>query len=276
MAKNVGVSGIAVLSNEQSMFDLVKKVEQSSLEEPKPFYFIDSCSAITDLVDSLVDLHANPPSLYIDLEGVNLGRHGSISVLQLLIFPQNRIYLIDVHTLGSQTFSTAGTNGQTLRMILESNTIPKVFFDVRNDSDALYSHFGICLSGVQDIQVMEFATRRSKGRFVNGLAKCIDYDLVMTAAEKYTWLSVKEKGKKLFAPECGGSYELFNVRPMSKDLSLYCAQDVQYLPRLWSIYNSKLSLSELARVRMTSDERVRSSHSATYNGHGKHKALGPW
>jgi hypothetical protein len=39
----------------------------------------------------------------------------------------------------SDAFSTAGTNGQTLKTILESETIPKVFFDVRNDSDALYS-----------------------------------------------------------------------------------------------------------------------------------------
>jgi hypothetical protein len=55
--------------------------------------------------------------------------------------------------------STAGTNGQTLKMIFESETIQKVFFDVRNDSDALYYHFGISLAGVHDIQVMEFAVR---------------------------------------------------------------------------------------------------------------------
>ena len=99
----------------------------------------------------MVDLSADPPSLYIDLEGVHLSRQGAISILQILISPQRRTYLIDVHALGSKVFSTAGANGQTLKTIFESETIPKVFFDVRNDSDALYSHFGICLAGIQDI-----------------------------------------------------------------------------------------------------------------------------
>jgi exonuclease 3'-5' domain-containing protein 1 len=269
----VNETGVA---DQQSILDLAKKLEQSSLEATKPFHFIDSCSAIAELVDSLVDLHGNTPSLYIDLEGVHLSRQGTISILQLLNLPQKRTYLIDVHTLSSDAFSTAGTNGQTLKMILESETIPKAFFDVRNDSDALYSHFGISLAGVHDIQVMEFATRRVKGRFVKGLSKCIEMDLVLTMAERQIWLATKERGLKLFAPERGGSYEVFNARPLSEELCQYCAQDVQYLPRLWSGYSSKLNPSVLARVKIVSDNRVKSSQSKTYNGHGKHMAVGPW
>jgi exonuclease 3'-5' domain-containing protein 1 len=185
---------------------------------------------------------------------VHLGRHGTVSILQLLVSPQKRTYLIDIHTLGSTAFSTAGINGQTLKMIFESETIPKVFFDVRNDSDALYSHFGIRLAAVHDIQVMEPATRRVHGKFVSGLSKCMEKDLLMTFAERQVWQAAKEKGLNLFDPQRGGSYELFNVRPMSDDLSLYCAQDVQYLPRLWSTYYAKLNASLLARVRMASDE----------------------
>jgi exonuclease 3'-5' domain-containing protein 1 len=256
--------------------DLDKKLEQSSVEATKPFHFIDSCFAIAELVDSLVDLGGNTPSLYIDLEGVNLSRQGTISILQLLNLPQKRTYLIDVHALGSNAFSIAGTNGQTLKMIFESETIPKVFFDVRNDSDALYYHFGISLAGVHDIQVMEFAARRVKGKFVSGLSKCIEKDLVLTFAERKIWLAAKEKGLNLFDPKRGGSYELLNTRPLSEDLCLYCAQDVQYLPRLWSGYFSKLSPNMLARVKTVAADRVKSSQSETYNGHGKHKAIGPW
>ena len=256
--------------------DLDKKLEQSSLEATKPFHFIDSCFAIAELVDSLVDLDGNTPSLYIDLEGVNLSRQGTISILQLLNLPQKRTYLIDVHALGSNVFSIAGTNGQTLKMIFESETIPKVFFDVRNDSDALYYHFGISLAGVHDIQVMEFAARRVKWKFVSGLSKCIEKDLVLTFAERKKWLAAKEKGLNLFDPKRGGSYELLNTRPLSEDLCLYCAQDVQYLPRLWSGYCSKLSPNMLARVKTAAADRVKLSQSETYNGHGKHKAIGPW
>ena len=81
---------------------------------------------------------------------------------------------------------------------------------------------------------MEFATRRFSTNFVNGLSKCIERDLIMTAAEKQVWLATKKKGLELFAPDHGGSYKVFNVHPLPRELSLYCAQDVQYLPRLWS------------------------------------------
>jgi exonuclease 3'-5' domain-containing protein 1 len=265
-----------IAAEQKPISDLVRSLEQSSLKQPKPFYFIDSGSAIADLVDSLADLPSNPPSLYIDLEGVNLSRQGTVSILQVLVYPHNRTYLIDVHSLGSEAFSRAGANGQTLKLVLESEAIPKVFFDVRNDSDALFSHFGICLAGVQDLQVMEFASRRVSARFVSGLSKCIERDLIMATTEKQTWLATKEKGLKLFAPERGGSYEAFNARPLATDLTLYCVQDVQLLPRLWSGYSSKLSRGLLAKVKTATENRVKLSQSKMYNGHGKHMAVGPW
>ncbi|TVY15299.1 hypothetical protein LARI1_G007921, partial [Lachnellula arida] len=132
-----------------------------------PNGLIDTPTAISNLIDALVDLPTNPPSLYIDLEGVHLSRFGSISILQLLVAPTNETYLLDVHVLGYKVFSAPGTNGSTLKDILESASIPKVFFDVRNDSDALFSHFNIKLSGVIDLQLMELATRYSGNKFVN-------------------------------------------------------------------------------------------------------------
>ena len=124
--------------------DLAKKLEQSSLEATKPFHFIDFCSAIAELVDSLVDLGGNTLAPYIDLEGVNLSRQGTILILQLLNLPQKRTYLIDVHTLGSNAFSTAGTNGQTLKMIFESETIP--YRDYSSGVRSIYTAFRIALS----------------------------------------------------------------------------------------------------------------------------------
>lgn len=58
---------------------------------------VDTCAAIASLVDSLSELPNNPPSTYIDLEGVNLSRHGTISILQLHVLPEDKTYLIDVH-----------------------------------------------------------------------------------------------------------------------------------------------------------------------------------
>ncbi|MCJ1239609.1 hypothetical protein MMC14_007607 [Varicellaria rhodocarpa] len=109
---------------------------------------IDTPTAITNLLTVLANLPTNPPSLYLDLEGINLSRHGSISIIELFVFPLNHVYLVDVHVLGEKAFSTLGSDSRTLKVILESTDILKVFFDVRNDFDALYSLFDIKLAGV--------------------------------------------------------------------------------------------------------------------------------
>jgi exonuclease 3'-5' domain-containing protein 1 len=239
-------------------------------------YLIDTIQAVATLIDSLLDLPTSPPSLYLDIEGVKLCRHGSISIIQLLVVPQNRTYLIDIHTLKDAAFNTPGATGQTLKHILEAETIPKVFFDVRNDSDALFAHFEINLAGIQDLQLMELATRRHSKRFLSGLAKCIDYDLRLTFAEKSAWTATKTRGKNLFAPEKGGSYEVFNQRPLSEVIALYCTQDVQFMPMLWNTYSERLTTSWATKVATETEVRVRSSQSKGYQPNGSHKSFGPW
>ncbi|KAJ4307242.1 hypothetical protein N0V88_000623 [Collariella sp. IMI 366227] len=142
----------------------------------------------------LTSLPTSPPSLYLDLEGVNLSRHGTISILQIY-----------------------------------SDTVPKVFFDVRNDSDALFAHFGVRLSGVRDLQLMELAAR-SPGeprRLVSGLAKCIDRHAGLGLAERREWMAGKEAG-----------YEVFEERPLREEVRAYCVQDVKVLPMLWRRYEA--------------------------------------
>ncbi|KAH3937586.1 hypothetical protein HBH53_264500 [Parastagonospora nodorum] len=168
-----------------------------------------------------------------NLEGVNLLRQGTVSILQFYVLPKDYTYLIDIHQLQHAAFSTTGKHSsKSLKAILEAEDIPKVFFDVRNDSDALYHHFQISLSGVHSIQLIELATRRSNQRYVNGLQRCIENDAIMTVAERVAWNVAKEAGKKLFAPEKGGRYEVFNNRPLAKEIIQYCVQDVQFLPNL--------------------------------------------
>lgn len=104
------------------------------------------------------------PSLYFDVEGVNLSRRGSISIIELHYqhpsYPESaHTYLIDIHTLGFLAFSTLTAEGVSLKTVLESPTTAKVFFDVRTDSDALYAQFGIRLAGIIDLQLMEVGSR---------------------------------------------------------------------------------------------------------------------
>ncbi|KAK4245446.1 ribonuclease H-like domain-containing protein [Corynascus novoguineensis] len=213
---------------------------------------IDTATAMSSLVDILDGQPTTPPSLYIDLEGVKLSRHGTISLLQIYVLPRRQAYLIDIHILGEKTFSTSSlTTGRTFKDILESSTIPKVFFDVRRDSDALYSHFQVRLAGVQDLQLMELATRSFPRRVVCGLAR------------------------RLFAPQHGGNYQVFNERPLPEEIRQYCVQDVQVLPRLWAYYYGKLTKAWEERVRDASRDRVALSQTPDFNGEGQHMALAP-
>ncbi|KAL2062043.1 hypothetical protein VTL71DRAFT_6309 [Oculimacula yallundae] len=236
---------------------------------------IDTSVTVAALVEALSGLPTSPPSLYLDLEGINISRHGSVSIIQIHVFPQGQTYLTDVHTLGMDAFSTPGANGQTLKGILESDPIPKVFFDVRNDSDALFSHYEIKVAGIYDIQLMELATRDFSKKFVNGLAKCIERAIPLTGSEMRAWKDTKEKGLDLFLPERGGSYEIFNTRPLPEAVFLYCVQDVHFIPKLWQNYNSLLTVAWAGKVRQAVQDRVSLSQTATYIGKGPHKALGP-
>lgn len=237
---------------------------------------VDTTITLSRAIEALIGLPAVPPSLYVDLEGIKLSRNGSISIIQLYVHPMNHTYLIDVHRLGSQAFSTTAANTTTtLKMILEANGIPKVFFDVRNDSDALFHHYQISLRGVQDLQLMELATRLYAKEYVSGLQKCIEKDAGMTYLEKMIWNTCKEKGLQLFSPEKGGRYEIFNERPLSEDIINYCVQDVQFLPRLWSHYHARIRGGWVDKVRLATEERVRYSQSATYDPHSREKAKAP-
>lgn len=236
---------------------------------------IDTTRAMSKLLDDLEGLPTNPPSLYIDLEGENLSRDGTISILQLYLRPEKVTYLVDIFTLREQAFATLSQNGRTFQQILEDAHIPKVIFDVRNDSDALHTHYHIRLAGIHDLQLMELATRTFNRRHVNGLAKCIERDASLSFEENQKWKRCKDKGVHLFAPESGGSYKVFNDRPLREEIREYCIQDVHFLPRLWDHYDGRLSQSWRSKVVKATMDRVNESQSNSYVPHGRHKALAP-
>ena len=248
---------------------------------------INTTERMGDLVNWLTFRHAPPvpysPTMYIDLEGVNLCREGSLSILTLLIatgIPTRRVYLIDVHTLGAQAFNTAGANRTTLKDILHDEKIPKVFFDVRNDSDALFAHFGVTLQGVEDVQLMESATRKTTAsrKFLNGLTKCVEnnFPMSLNGSGLASWKRAKEKGERLFKAEYGGSYDVFNQRPIPEDMLSYCVGDVQYLPELRDRFWIQQTSQWRNLVSEESRKRVAASQRSAYQPHGPDRAMAPW
>lgn len=248
---------------------------------------INTTKQIGDLVDWLVIRHAPPvpysPTMYLDLEGVDLCREGSLSILTLLIdtgIPIGRVCLIDVHVLGAQAFNTTGVKGKTLKDILQEERIPKVFFDVRNDSDALFTHFGVALQGVEDVQLMESATRvTTKSRkFLSGLAKCVEKNVLMLfgGGGLASWKLAKDKGERLFKAEHGGSFEVFNQRPIPEDIISYCVGDVFCLPELRDRFWKMRTNQWRNLVNEESKKRVAASHKSEYQPHGPDRAMAPW
>jgi exonuclease 3'-5' domain-containing protein 1 len=256
-----------------------------SIEDVKP-EVINTTEQIGDLVYLLIFGHARPalssPAMYIDLEGVNLCREGSVSILTLLIDTgtSTSVYLIDVHTLGAQAFNVAGARRKTLKDILQDETIPKVFFDVRNDSDALFAHFGVALQGVEDVQLMESATRTTTAsrKYLNGLAKFIENNMFMSIGGSglASWKLAKAKGERLFKAEHGGSFDVFNQRPIPEDIISYCVGDVQYLPGLRDRFWTGQDFRWRDLVREESKNRVAASQRPDYQPHGRDKPIASW
>ena len=236
---------------------------------------VDTVDQVRILVEEIEKSQPQPPFIFIDIEGVNLSRNGSIAIMQVLVPPKKEVYLVDVHQLQALAFESPSKGGLTLKSILESEQIPKVFFDVRNDSDALYAHFQIKLKGIVDLQLLEFATRSFHSKFVNGLSKCISHNIALSGPESRKWYEVKEAGRQLFAPERGGRYEVFLERPLAPAIVEYCMQDVIWMPKLLLSYAGKLQPHLATQVHSETINRVLLSQSPTFNGKGQHMAIGP-
>ncbi|KAI1329502.1 hypothetical protein F5Y16DRAFT_417923 [Xylariaceae sp. FL0255] len=217
------------------------------------------CALVDILARSASSALDSRPTIYIDLEGVKLSREGTISILTILIDPTiafGKVYLVDVHSLGAQAFNTAGAERKTLKDILQDDQVPKAMFD--------------------DIQLMESANRKTTAsrRFLNGLARCVQ-DYCVRDNERTRWRRAKDRGESLFMPTRGGSYDIFNYRPMPDDIKSYCAGDVQYLPTLWAKFRpTRTRVQNL--IDLKTRERITASQKPDYRYDGPNRALAPW
>ncbi|EPS38857.1 hypothetical protein H072_7370 [Dactylellina haptotyla CBS 200.50] len=246
-----------------------------------PYTLISTTSELSTVVDLLSPLPTYPPSLYIDLEGINLSRYGSISILTIYASPLRTTYLIDVHTLQQAAFTTPGrvnpTN--TLKSLLEDPTVPVVLFDARNDNDALVNNYKVRMAGVVDVQLMELASRPGKKHYLNGLAKVLQSYPIMSPQQLISWKATKDEGVDLFAPEKGGSYEVFNERPLRPEVGRYCVQDVSFLRDLWGLFEADLGhpTKSWRKIQISQEvqKRLAMADDPNYDPKGRERARGP-
>lgn len=195
---------------------------------------------LVDTVQKVIDaiqLIRRYKFIAIDLEGIELCREGRISIVQITS-RENFVYLFDITTLQESAFD----NG--LKDLLEDVDISKVFFDLRSDCDALFHQYHARPRNVLDCQIAFMkAPEQRRSRFNIGFRKALLATEVLTAKKREKMASIKEAGCKLFAPELGGSYEVFDMRPLPPELLDYLVTDVVVL---LDLLDEQLRLSGLS------------------------------
>ena len=83
--------------------------------------------------------------LVLDMEGVELGRKGHVTMIQLSATPTH-VFCFDVQRMGGDVV-------QRIRPLLEDASITKLCYDARCDADALQHCHGVTLRGVYDLQI---------------------------------------------------------------------------------------------------------------------------
>ncbi|KAE9366695.1 hypothetical protein N431DRAFT_515224 [Stipitochalara longipes BDJ] len=196
------------------------------------------------------------PELSCDCEGCSLGRHGTLTIFQMRVRSLQHTYVFDVLALGGRImFEMEGEEGQSLKKLLESQQ-SKVFWDVRQDSDAMLHHFGVRLGGIIDAQLMEIASRNSPQRdriFSLFTAVTVERKAWMIGDEFWEWKQSFNEAKDYFNES---NYECFNIRPLTCQSLQYSAGDVDCIEKLYDVYLPRMNERFWAFVRMETQARI--------------------
>ncbi|KAK2623690.1 hypothetical protein QTJ16_006871 [Diplocarpon rosae] len=203
------------------------------------------------------------PELSIDTEGCNLSRAGDMRLLQLRIRSLKHSYIFDIHKLGGTAmFETMSTEGLSLKKMLESKDHVKLFWDCRQDQDAMFALFGVKLGRVIDVQLMELGCRNcGETRSLFGLASAVSHEEHhwMTSQEVAEWKKMNSLAKNYFRKS---NYGVFNL-PDLPDLALeYSAGDVDAIEKLYHVYAPQQTRKSWHLVHKHTDLRLEQSMAA--------------
>lgn len=178
----------------------------------------------------------------VDAEGVNLGKEGPLTLLQIGTI-DGQVYLFDVH-INPEIFR----RGKLIE-ILQSDKIVKVMHSSKGDSAALFFQFDIQLQNVFDTQVAHLVIEEHKGRI---LPRCIKLsDICCTYSENAEVSEEKDEIKQLYATKIGNFWE---IRPLTDEMIAYASGDVTAL--IPEVYETQKEYMELNSLLPKFDERV--------------------
>ena len=220
---------------------------------------------LEDMNQILSSQPTEAPSLFVHLEGSRISRTGVLSLLAIYVAPLKHTYLIDLVTLGPAAFSGPSPS---LRTILSSPTIPKVFFDVRLPADALFHLHNVELQNVTDLQVWAAALRWSQFTALESKAQCIRKDAGMTKPWNQTFHPRLEAVQAQLDPARGGSMELWNARPLRADLVQLAIHHAALLSGMMTRYKS-VSRNDWEKIDTVTRRRIKAIHGPPMKGRAK-------
>lgn len=266
----------SIKSLEENVDGIISKLRTTHLDKGVKvanlgFYYklIDSEDLMILMLDSIKD----SKMINIDFEGINLCKIGKVCLAQVHASKSDTVFIIDFITMNP--FEVA--NGR-FKDLMESEMVCKVFFDPRNDIDAIANQFKIHTKNVLCLQVADVAYRKSLGHrvaYVMGLKKAMDTHIRLSLKLKNALMKIKETGVKLFAPEYGGSYDVFETRPMRVEILNYAAVDVYYFDHLRERLYDTLNIKWKEQVQIASTKRLIEYLEPGYSPKGKEKAIAP-
>ena len=252
------------------MLDLANAVTKLSLgpggETDSSVVVVDDVSTCAKLIGAMIE---KGEPIAIDFEGINLCRHGELCLMQLAS-RTGPVLLVDIITLGKAAFEEG-----KVKELLESKSMLKLCYDGRADSDATFHQFGVHPANLYDIQVAYCTKRdqtslRGRDRFVKGLKSAIEDCPGLSYETRRNLEKTKTTGVDLFAPENGGSYDVWKNRPLDAALISYAAADVRFLHMMYDAWSSFVPVDTMVKI---SAARVSKAIQASEAAKGKHMAI---
>ena len=168
---------------------------------------------LREMTPELEGAFENARIVALDVEGVDLGRFGQISLVQIAR-SGDRCFLLDLLNQDKDAPLVAW-----LRGILESPSVLKIVHDCRMDSDALKHLLGIHLAHVHDTSAWHYRLRRQKDASLN--------------------LVLESNGMRPNVVRDSGVYlknkAYWATRPMSKRMIEWAQGDVSSMFQLYAI-----------------------------------------
>lgn len=185
---------------------------------------VDSFAALDDCVS-----HFSQHTLVAwDCEGVELGRFGSVTVLQLAT--RERCYILDLLSYAREPIL------QFAKSLLEDPSITKIIHDAAADADALYHLHNIRVVDVHDTQawhmVLDGLTVRPG---LNTTLEAFGCNLTMNRINVYD-----------------DNYRYWDIRPLTPSMLARASEDVLHL---FGVYDRQIQISPTLGVGM-SNERL--------------------